>query len=239
MPSPFFSDHEVRSLDRKQQNYLGALNGANLYVNELEPGAPLPEGAEPVGLRILFDQLPAPLLLLCGRANHLNYWSARHRFCGHCATPLQQRENELARFCPNCNNTFYPEINPAIIVAVVKNGKILLGHSARFKKKFYSVLAGFVEIGETFEECVKREVKEEVGIEVKNIRYFGSQPWPFPSSLMIGFTAEWASGDIRVDRVELDDADWFGPEDMPPVPPTVSIAGRLIKWYLKQHAPQK
>ncbi|MFH1481427.1 MAG: NAD(+) diphosphatase, partial [Pseudomonadota bacterium] len=125
----------------------------------------------------------------------------------------------------------YPRLSPAIIVAVLKNDQILLAHSQRFPGQFYSVLAGFVEPGETLEECVQREVHEEVGITVKNIRYFGSQPWPFPDSLMIAFTAEYAGGEIRIDKSELTDAGWFSADHLPAVPSRISIARQLIDWF--------
>jgi NAD+ diphosphatase len=127
-------------------------------------------------------------------------------------------------------------VSPAIIVAVVKDRQLLLAHSTRFTAKFYSVLAGFVEPGETLEDCVQREVFEEVGVRVRNIRYFGSQPWPFPDSLMVAFTAEYAGGEIRVDPVEIADAGWFSAGALPAIPPRISIARQLIDWFATAHA---
>jgi NAD+ diphosphatase len=127
----------------------------------------------------------------------------------------------------------YPRLSPAIIVAVLKNNQILLARNKRFKLPFYSVLAGFVEPGETLEECVQREIREEVGIMTKNIRYFGSQPWPFPNSLMIAFVADYADGEITIDGSEIIDAAWFSKGELPQIPPTISIARQLIDWFTK------
>ncbi|MEJ2041606.1 MAG: NAD(+) diphosphatase, partial [Desulfosarcinaceae bacterium] len=126
----------------------------------------------------------------------------------------------------------YPRLSPAIIVAVIRNDRILLARNKRFRAPFHSVLAGFVEPGETLEECEQREIGEVVGLAVKNIRYFGSQPWPFPNSLMVGFVAEYASGEITIDRKEIMEADWFPADALPRTPTRISIAGRLIEWFV-------
>jgi NAD+ diphosphatase len=186
-------------------------------------------------LRGLLGLVDEPLLLYVANAGHLVHWSSRHQFCGKCGGSTANRPEERAKICNNCHTVYYPVLSSAIIVAVTRGDQLLLAHTQRFRRKFYSVLAGFVEIGETFEQAVAREVMEEVGIEVKNIQYFGSQPWPFPDSLMIGFTAEYAGGEIAIDGVELDDANWFTVDNMPPVPPTFSIAGKLIRWFIDQH----
>ena len=145
------------------------------------------------------------------------------------------KTDERAKICLKCGLINYPRISPAIIVAVVKKNQILLARSERFPTGFYSVLAGFVEPGETFEDCVKREVKEEVGLDVKNIRYFGSQPWPFPDSLMVGFTADYDGGKILIDKTEIKDAGWFTAHDLPQIPGKISIARRLIDWFVQNY----
>ena len=155
-----------------------------------------------------------------------------HSFCGQCGSPTTRRTTEHAKECPHCGLVAYPRISPAIIVAITRNNTILLAHNAAENHPFYSVLAGFLEPGESFENCVKREVFEEVQIRVKNIRYFGSQPWPFPDSLMVAFTADYDSGTIAVDGVELDHADWFTSNNLPAIPRSGSISRKLIDWFL-------
>ena len=139
--------------------------------------------------------------------------------------------------CAACGIHFYPRISPAVIVAVVRDGRILLAHAQRFPSAFFSVLAGFVEAGETFEECVRREIREEAGIEVEDIRYFGSQPWPFPNTLMVGFTAGYAGGDLVIEEKELVRAAWFDPEEVRrlQIPRGGTIARRLIDWFLETY----
>lgn len=138
--------------------------------------------------------------------------------------------------CPCCGEIYYPVISPAIIVAVEKDGKLLMGHGANFPPGRFSVLAGFVEPGESLEECVRREVYEETKIRVKNIKYFGSQPWPFPRSLMLGFNAEWESGEIEVDGLEVTQASWFAPDEIPDVFRGLSISWKLIENFIKNRS---
>ena len=155
-----------------------------------------------------------------------------NRFCGACGAEMRDHCVDRARECPVCGNMVYPVMSPAIIVAVTKEDRLLMGHGANFPAGRYSVLAGFVEPGETFEEAVSREIYEESRVKVKNIRYFGSQPWPFPNSIMIGFKADWESGDPTADGVELTDVRWFGRNELPEIPPSVSISRKLIDDWL-------
>jgi NAD+ diphosphatase len=159
-------------------------------------------------------------------------WNQTHRYCGRCGKLTEDKTDERAKTCPECGMINYPRLSPAIIVAVLKNDRILLGRNKRFRLPFYSVLAGFVEPGETLEECVSREIREEVSITVKNIRYFGSQPWPFPDSLMIAFIADYAGGEISTDGSEIIDAAWFAKDNLPKIPPKISIARQLIDWFV-------
>jgi NAD+ diphosphatase len=172
-------------------------------------------------------------------ASHLLFWDRNTRFCGVCGAPTTDKPDERAKICtdPPLRFRIYPKISPAVIVAILDRDRILLAHNRRFVSKFYSLIAGFVEIGESLEDCVHREVKEEVGVKVKNIRYFGSQPWPTPDSLMIGFLADYAGGDIRIQDDELHDARWFSPPDMPTLPPSDSIARRILRWYETEYVP--
>jgi NAD+ diphosphatase len=139
---------------------------------------------------------------------------------------------ESAMLCTACGTKYFPTVSPAIIVSVIRDDKILLARAHRFPPGMYSVIAGFVEPGENLEQCVRREVMEETGIEIRDIRYFGSQPWPFPNSLMIAFTSRYAGGRIVIGEDEISDAGWFGREDLPVIPPPVSIARRLIDWFI-------
>lgn len=183
------------------------------------------------GLRGLFGQIEEELVWAAGRAGQIVHWHTRHLFCGACGRPTADHPGERAKICEGCGLVFHPRVSPAVIVAVVREERLLLAHAARFPGSFYSVLAGFVEPGESLEECVRREVFEEVGIRVADIRYFGSQPWPFPDSLMIAFTADYAEGEIRVDSKEIADAGWFAADALPQIPPPISIARRLIDWF--------
>lgn len=187
------------------------------------------------GIRQLFGLIDDELFWLAARASHLVNWDRNTQYCGRCGHKTTSRHNEHSKLCPSCKLPIYPKISPAIIVAITKGDKILLAKNAMNKSNFYSVLAGFVEPGENLEECVAREVKEEAGIEVKNIRYFGSQPWPFPDSLMVGFTAEYAGGELELDKNELSDAAWFSVDELPPTPGKISVAWKLINWFIENH----
>jgi NAD+ diphosphatase len=217
------------------KQYLGSLDGLPCYAAELLHGRNLPDGFEFEGLRRLFGRLEEELVWVAGRANQLVDWNQSHQFCGRCGHATEDKQNERAKICPNCSLINYPRVSPAIIVAVIKDNQILLGSNRRFKNGFYSVLAGFAEPGESLEECVAREVYEEVGIAVENIRYFGSQPWPFPNSLMVGFTADYGGGRINVDNSEIIKAAWYSARNLPPIPPKISIARQLIDWFAENY----
>lgn len=215
-------------------NFLCFASGAKVLERagncwiDLGSEAASPEGMEFVSLRDIWGILGERAFFEAGRAFQLMEWSRHNKYCGRCGALMHDSTSETARECAECGMTSYPPVSPAIIVAVRKGDSLLLARSPRFPKGRYSVLAGFVEPGETLEETVEREIMEEVSIRVKNIKYFGSQPWPFPHSLMVGFTAEWESGDIRADGVEIEDAGWFEPDSFPEMPPSISISRRLI-----------
>ncbi|HOQ29391.1 MAG TPA: NAD(+) diphosphatase [Armatimonadota bacterium] len=196
--------------------------------------AALPPGYRFVHLRELFGVLPDEQFAIATRAAHLAQWDLAHRFCGRCGKPLALKSDERARVCLACGQLYYPQISPAVIVAVCRGDQILLARSPRFPPGVYSVLAGFVEAGETVEACVHREIREEVGIEVDHLRYIGSQPWPYPNSLMLGFMAEHAAGEIRVDGVEILEASWFTPDALPGLPGPGSFARVLLDHYLRR-----
>ena len=232
---PYVRDLRDLNIHPIRTQYLGELDGSSCYSAELPDDVDPPEGTRFLGLRELFEHVEEDLFMLAGRAFQIVNWDRTHQYCSGCGRPTKDKHNERAKICPECELIHYPRISPAIIVAIVKEGKILLARADRFPPKFYSVLAGFVEPGETFEACVEREVNEEVGIRVKNIRYFASQPWPFPNSLMVGFTADYDSGEIAIDGVEIKDADWFPANDLPLIPGKISIARRLIDWFCENY----
>ncbi|MBE9182638.1 NAD(+) diphosphatase [Oculatella sp. LEGE 06141] len=215
--------------------FLGTIDGEPCYSAELPGDAIAPNGMGFKGLRELYGLLDEGFYTLGGRAIQIVEWDRTHQYCGHCATQMTQLPHERAKRCPACGLVNYPRLSPAIIVLVHRGDDVLLARAHRFPPGMYSVLAGFVEPGESLEETVSREVQEEVGIQVKDIRYFGSQPWPYPNSLMIGFTAEYAAGEIVVEPEELTEAAWFHKHQLPQVPPKMSIARRLLDWFVTAH----
>lgn len=215
-----------------RQHYLGRLGSRSCYAVELPEGAIPPSGMAFQGLRRVGLLLDGDLFSLAGRALQILEWDRTHQFCGQCGSRTETRQAERAKECPQCGVLYFPRLSPAIIVAVTRGPELLLARSPHFPDGMYSVLAGFVEPGETLEQAVAREVREEVGLTIKAIRYFGSQPWPFPHSLMIGFTAAHAGGEISLDGSEIEDAGWYTAENLPPLPSPISIARRLIEWFV-------
>ncbi len=213
---------------------LGLPEGPELRVADLPSGIELPAGTALREVRSLLPVLPADEVRLAMRALHVVEWGRTHRFCGRCGAANEESAGELSRRCPRCELTTFPRISPAVIVLVRRGDRVLLGRGNHLPPGLYSTLAGFVEPGETLEEAVRREIREEVGIEVDGVRYFGSQPWPFPDSLMIGFTAEHGSGELQVDTAEIAEAHWCSLEELPPVPPAFSIARTLIDAWVRE-----
>ncbi|MCL4289118.1 MAG: NAD(+) diphosphatase [Thermoleophilia bacterium] len=218
----------VRELAAEAIHHLGCLGGRHCYAAALGDEADLPQGTGLMALRPLMLGLDEELAGVAGLAFQIVDWERTHRFCGACATPTELVAGERAKRCPACGLLAFPRVAPAVIARVTRGDEILLARGRRFPDPVYSVLAGFVDPGESLEQTVARELEEEVGIEVEDVRYFASQPWPFPHSLMVGFTARWAGGDLRVDPVELVDAGWFSRDALPLLPPPLSIARRLI-----------
>ena len=223
-------DLSAHGLATLRSQYLGTYAGKHCYTAEIEEGVALPEGWATMGLRDAFAQFEETLAALSGRAYQIIDWDRNHQFCSRCGSPTALRTDERSRQCtnPDCKRTTYPPISPAIMILVVDGNRVLLGRRGIWAEGRYSALAGFVEPGETLEDTVKRETKEEVGVDVKNIRYFGSQPWPFPHSLMIAFTADYAGGEVKPDGVEIAEARWFEADKLPNLPPSISISWRLI-----------
>ena len=216
--------------------YLGSLLGCPSYSAELPPEIIVPEGMSFRELRPLCSDLDEDIFMLAGKAIQIVNWDQTHQYCGKCGGKTELIEGERAKKCPVCGLISYPRISPATITAILKNNKILLTHNAAFKGNVHSLIAGFVEPGETIEECVHREIFEEVGLKVNNLKYFGSQPWPFPNSLMIGFTADYESGEILTDGKEISEAGWYEADRMPELPGKMSLARELIDWFIQTHS---
>ena len=210
------------------RHYLGELNGTACVAVLLADDTPEPDGWRYAGLRSLFFRLPDALLAIAARAFQIVEWDRTHRYCGRCGTPTRDKNGERAKECPACGYVAYPRVTPAMMVLVTRGRELLLARSPRFPPGTFSALAGFVEPGETIEDCIRREVREEVGIEVDDIRYFASQSWAFPHSLMIAYTAEYAGGELKPDETEIAEARWFAWNEVPNLPPSISISRRLI-----------
>ncbi len=195
---------------------------------EVPAGTQPPEGMEFRGLRALYGAMDEAAWRAAGRAVQMVEWDRAHRFCGRCGNPTRDHPTERAKHCPSCGTLDFPRLTPAVIVRIDRGDRILLARGPGSRPGAYSVLAGFVEPGESLEEAVAREVREEVGIEVRDVRYFGSQPWPFPGTLMVAFTAAWAGGGIVPQPGEIEEAAWFAVNELPLVSAPLSIARTLI-----------
>ena len=229
---PFIRNIEDLNLTPLRSQYLGTLKGHPCYSIEVSPEAKAPDRMEFRDLRSLYEVLDEDIFLLAGKAIQIVNWDKNHQFCGKCGSPTETKKGEMAKICPECGFTSFARLSPAVITAIVKDGELLMAKHG-YRSNMYGLIAGFVEPGETIEEAVERETMEEVGLKVKNIKYFGSQPWPFPNSLMIGFTAEYESGAISVDGEEIIDAQWFKADEIPLMPSKMSIAGDLIDWFVE------
>jgi NAD+ diphosphatase len=220
-------DADAFDLADGEPHFLGVLDGIACFAVD---GTAIGTDRPLESLHSLYGRVDDVEWTVAGRAVQLVEWARTHRYCGRCGTPTEPARGERAMRCPACGLLAFPRLAPAVIVVVERDGgrEALLARGRQFPIPMYSALAGFVEPGETLEEAVHREVREEVGIEIADVAYVASQPWPFPHSLMVGFTATWASGDIAVDERELVDAAWFTPGDLPMIPPAMSIARRLI-----------
>ena len=222
-----------------QRQELPALDGTPCVAYRLDiPPADMC-GMETVGLRESWGLLPTPFYRMAGKAAELLYWDSNTKYCGVCGAPMK-RTTTISKQCTHCGKEVWPQVSPAIIVRVRRGDDILLVHAKNFRRsEMYGLVAGFVETGETLEECVIREVEEEVGLKIANIKYFGSQPWPYPSGVMIGFTADYVSGEIRLQEAELSNARWCNRNCLPPIPDKMSIARRLIDDYLAEDSESK
>ncbi len=221
--------HPAWAAHAEVQHYLGRLDGHDCWALRL---GELPAGSRSVPLRAAMMQMPTPLAAVAGRAAQVLEWDRAHRFCGVCGTPTVLHASDRARTCPACNHVAYPRVTPAMMVLVWRNTstpELLLARSPHYVPGVFSALAGFVEAGESLEECVHREVAEEVSVQVTDLRYYGSQSWPFPHSLMVAYTARWVGGEIVPQAGEIEAAGWFGIDALPKFPPRFSISGHLIR----------
>lgn len=219
-------------IETDYHRFFGFYEKRPCYVAEITDGTNLDSHHQFIGIRSLFGDIDDDYFNLAGRALQVLHHHHEHQYCSKCSTPLTDKKSELAKECPSCGFVTFPRVSPAVIMAVTKGDKILLGRASRFPPGMYSTLAGFVEPGETLEEAVQREVFEETGITAGDVRYVSSQPWPFPHSIMVGFTATYKSGEITVDTEELEDASWFSAKNMPRLPSKISIARLLIDDFL-------
>lgn len=208
--------------------YLGRLGTSQCFAGDVSGDAPALDALQWQGLRSLFGRIDELVFALAGRASQIVEWDRTHRFCGRCGSAMGRHRNERAAVCANCALTCYPRLSPAAMVLIRRGRELLLARSPHFAKGMYSALAGFVEPGESLEQTLVREVREEVGVEIANVRYFGSQSWPFPHSLMIAFVADYAGGAIVPQPDEIEAADWFSIDALPSLPHHFSIARRLI-----------
>jgi len=219
----------------ENKQFIGYLNDKPCFISELTIDSKLDDNLIPTPLRNLLGRIPDSLFTLCARSLQLSEWKRNNQFCGNCGSKMNKHEMERAMFC-TCNDLLiYPRISPCIIVLVTKGEELLLAHNKNFPETFYSTLAGFIEAGESAESAIHREIYEEVKVKVKNINYFGSQSWPFPSQLMLGYHAEYLEGEIIPDGEEIDSADWFHYKKLPQVPTgNISISGQLIESFIEK-----
>jgi NAD+ diphosphatase len=224
---------EIAGIPVEHIQYLGHWGPIACYAAELRADAAMPAGLEYSGVRELFGRIPEVDLAIAAFAVRMIDFDRTTKFCGRCGAATRQLRTERSKTCTACNLITYPRLSPAIIVLVVRDDQVLLARSPRFPPGMFGLIAGFIEPGENLEDAVRREVKEETGIAIKNIRYFGSEPWPFPNSLMIGFIADFAGGELILDPAEIEEAFWFDREHMPLVPERLSISRALIDWWVQ------
>ena len=222
---------DIPELEVDSMNYIATLAGQDWFAGWFDDSWEIPEGWQTLTIREIAQQ-DEQLFALVSRAVQLHTWRQDHRYCGRCGHRVRYLKHEPGAHCDHCGLTAYPRISPCVIVLVYRGEQVLLANGVRHKDSgMYSTLAGFVEAGESAEQAVYREILEEVGVKVKNIRYLNSQTWPFPHQLMLGYEAEYDSGEIQIQEHEINDARWFHIDDLPKYAPNLSIAG----WMIERH----
>lgn len=221
-------------VDILSEHYLGNIGAMPVFASEADADADNPPGYEFETLRSFLGRVEEPVFNLIGRAKQIVEWHRNHQHCGQCGGATVPSDFDRSRQCPDCNQLYYPRLAPSIIVLVTRGEELLLARNVHARGKFYSTLAGFIEPGESIEEAVHREVREEVGIRIRNLAYFGSQAWPFPNSLMLGFHAEYDSGEFVLQDDEIAEARWFHYTDLPHRPTNISISGWLIDDFVRR-----
>lgn len=211
-----------------RQYYFGIYQDIHCFALELVRDAKTPENFLSIPFRQAHEYIEQNLFLVATRAKQLLHWEKASQFCGYCGHRTVFSNQEYCKICPHCQALFFPPVSPVVLVLITRNDQILLARSAHFREGIYSVLAGFIEPGESAEQAAARETLEEVGIAIKNIRYFSSQPWPFPNNLMLGFTAEYDSGEIQMDPKEIEDAKWYSIDQLPQLPNSFSLSRQMI-----------
>ena len=232
-----FEDDDLKwsEMEFTHKHFLGYLDNRPCFVSCLEDSSKLGDGMMLSPLRNLLGRMPDSIFTVCSRSLQIDNWFISNQFCGTCGKGIKAHETERAMICECKNNLIYPTISPCIIVLVTKGEELLLAHNKNFPGDFYSTLAGFIEPGESAESAIEREIFEEVSVRVKNITYYGSQSWPFPSQLMLGYHAEYESGEVKPDGIEIDKADWFNYQELPQVPTgNISISGQLIESFVEK-----
>ncbi|MCD4807548.1 MAG: NAD(+) diphosphatase [Methanococcoides sp.] len=224
-------------LESTEVIYIGTLGDMPCHCFEIPEEAEF-EDMEFLELNDLYGIIDEEMLGITSRAVQMADFYRTHQYCGLCGNSTHYVPEETGMQCGSCAHIAYPRISPAVVVLIEKEEELLMARSHHFKEGMYGLVAGFVEAGETIEHAVHREVKEEVGVSIKELSYFGSQPWPFPSSLMIGFTATYESGDIEIDANEIEDAKWFPIDKIPTPPSKKSITGSLIELFIEKHGPK-
>ncbi len=232
---PFRLDVDSLRPYARRELYLGRFEGRGTWAVELPADLVLPAGMGLLGLRPLFGRVNNRFFSIAGRAAQIVAWDRDHQFCGRCGTATEPVAAERARRCPACGVTSFPRLSPAVIVLIERDDRVLLARGRGMPPDRYGIVAGFVEPGESLEETVHREVWEEVGLEIEDVRYFASQAWPFPHAVMIGFTARHARGEIELRDGELSAAAWFSLDSLPTVPSKISIARLLLDaWAMRR-----